>query len=301
MVINMELRNLNAFLKVAEEQSVTRAARALGYAQSTVTTQIQQLEEELGVPLFERIGRQLRLTDKGQQLLEIAGRIAAGAEEALSICADGDVEISGVLRLGIVESLQNSVFPGLMHQLHQNHPALQVVVKASDCDTLMELLLRNELDLIYVLDRRVRDPMLRTAYEKRENMFFAAAPDNPLADREKVRLEDILGQEILMTEKGLSYGQALMRYLADRGHTLESCLEIGNPDVILQLVMQGDGITFVPEYVVRRAAEQGKVKLLDYPTPEIEMWQQVLVHKRKWITPAMSALIGLIGTDPVCQ
>ncbi len=292
----MELRNLSAFMKAAEEQNITRAAKQLGYAQSTVTMQIRQLEQELGVELFERIGKQLRITDKGEELLEIAGRIMTAANEAKAL-GRGQEQAEGKLRLGIVESLQNFVFPRIMHRLHREYPGISLVVKASDCDTLKAMLLRNEIDLMYVLDRRIRDPLLVTAYEKKEQMYFVASTGNALCGREGLTLEDILSQEIIQTEKTLSYGRELNAYVARQGYTFSSYLEIGNPSVIIRLVAQNDGITFAPEYAVEEALRRGRLARVNYQIPEIEMWQQVIYHKNKWVTAGMKAFISMTAEE----
>lgn len=288
----MELRNLIAFIKVAEEQSITRAAQALGYAQSTVTMQIQQLEQELGFALFERIGRQLRITDKGESLLVIAGQIVTAMQQAQALGREEE-QPDGMLRLGIVESLQNVIFPQIMHQLHQRYPQMRLVVRAADCGTLQSLLLHNEIDLMYVLDRRLRDKQLITAFEKKEEMHFVAAPQNPLCRYDELTLEDILSQEIIQTEKHLSYGRELNDYVAAQGFVFASYLEIGNPNIIISLVMQNDGITFVPDYVVHKELEQGSLACLNYHIPEIEMWQQLIYHRNKWVTAEMRAFIAL--------
>ena len=104
----MELRNITTFLRVAELQNFTHAAQELGYSQSAVTVQIRQLEIELGVPLFERIGRSVNLTAPGQAFLQQAGEIIKAAERARDAVRTAP-EPEGTLRLGTMESLGASV------------------------------------------------------------------------------------------------------------------------------------------------------------------------------------------------
>ena len=104
----MELRNITTFLRVAELQNFTHAAQELGYSQSAVTVQIRQLETELGVPLFERIGRSVSLTAPGQAFLQEAGEIIKAAERAKDAVRTAP-EPEGTLRVGTMESLSASV------------------------------------------------------------------------------------------------------------------------------------------------------------------------------------------------
>ena len=105
----MEIRNLITFTKVAETQSLSKAAKALGYAQSTVTMQMQQLEQELGAQLYERVGKQIRITQTGQEFLSYAGAIVRMSEEALQVGKQDTSAVSGSLRLGILSPLSPEV------------------------------------------------------------------------------------------------------------------------------------------------------------------------------------------------
>ena len=97
----MEIRNLITFTKVAETQSLSKAAKLLGYAQSTVTMQMQQLEQELGAQLYERVGKQIRITQTGQEFLSYAAAIVRMSEDALKVGKQDTSAITGSLRLGI--------------------------------------------------------------------------------------------------------------------------------------------------------------------------------------------------------
>src|SRR5436305_2708758 len=112
----MELRQLETFRMVAGQLSFTRAATALGYAQSSVTAQIQALESELGVALFDRLGRHVALTESGQRLLEYAERLLSLAEEARTALADG-AEPTGTLTVGAPETALTYRLPRVLQRL----------------------------------------------------------------------------------------------------------------------------------------------------------------------------------------
>ena len=104
----MEFRNIYSFLRAAELGSFTKAAQELGYAQSTITTQIQQLESELGFPLFEHIGRRIDLTVHGREVIRYANQILHIQEQILDLHHTAPADIHGTLRIGIVESIMHS-------------------------------------------------------------------------------------------------------------------------------------------------------------------------------------------------
>ena len=112
----MELRNLNTFLRITQLGSFTKAAKELGYATSTITAQIQQLEEEIGTPLFERMGRKNVLTPAGQELIPYAQQMAQLSQQIEYLGDPKQREIRGTLRIGIVESILHSLLLPLLKE-----------------------------------------------------------------------------------------------------------------------------------------------------------------------------------------
>lgn len=288
----MEIRNLRTFVKTAELQNFTNAAKELGYAQSTVTAQIQQLEDELQIQLFERIGKKIHITDAGKQFLPYAQRILLLSEQAVRR-PDSETPVSGTLRLGIVESLQNHELAGLLHRYRRTCPLVNVIVKASDCQTLTDLLLKNELDIMYLFDTRIRQEEFISAYEAPVPMYFTVPCGHPLTKNPDAALKDILTFPFMETERHLSFGREFNHFLAQKGFTLHSCLEVGNPDIIVQLIKNGDGISWLPQYIIREELQKASISVLDYQISEITMYKQLIYHKNKWISPAMKAWIEL--------
>ena len=161
----MEIRNLITFTKVAETQSLSKAAKALGYAQSTVTMQMQQLEQELGTQLYERVGKQIRITQTGQEFLSYAGAIVRMSEEALMVGRQKDAAVSGSLRLGILSPLSPAVGSAIARYL-QSYPQVDLEVQTvQNPDDLLSRLRHNEIDLALTLDTLYTDADLLHALE----------------------------------------------------------------------------------------------------------------------------------------
>ena len=123
----MEFREISTFLQVAQYQSFSKAARHLGYSQAAVTIQIKQLEQELGVHLFDRIGKQISLTHQGQVFYRYAVSIRNDLEQAKNAVSDPST-LSGKLCLGTIESICASIFPDLLAEYHRLHPEVTISI-----------------------------------------------------------------------------------------------------------------------------------------------------------------------------
>ena len=139
----MEIRNLNTFTKVAEAGSLSGAARALGYAQSTVTMQMQQLEQELGAPLYERVGKKIRITQAGQSLLTYAVPIVRMSQEALLVGKEQSRVVDGSLRLGVLEVLAGEQMAARTNRYLQENPQVELALLTEPDSRSLELTKRD--------------------------------------------------------------------------------------------------------------------------------------------------------------
>lgn len=289
----MEFRELSTFLQVAKLQSFSKAARVLGYSQAAVTIQIKQLEQELGVHLFDRIGKQTSLTHQGSVFYDHAASIMrdiAQAKDAVS----RPQKLNGHLCIGTIESICASLFPSLLTEYHKLHPEVNISIRTDSPDQLLEQIDGNQLDLVYFMDKRVYDVKWEKVLEEPEEIVFAATADHPLAQRsEPLSLDDVLSYPMVVTEKNASYRLILEQYLAAMGKSLQPYLEIGNTDFILQFLKQNTGITFLPRFTVEKAVSEGYLRILSVKKFSIRTWRQILYHKDKWVTREMAEFIRL--------
>ena len=141
----MELRNINTFLHIAELHSFSRTARHLGYSQSAVSSQIAQLEAELGAPLFDRVGKTVRLTDAGQTFLGYARTLLATAQQAQAALQPAK-QISGSLRIALADSVCSTFLPGLLKRYHALCPQVELVLCTATADGMLQMLGTNQID-----------------------------------------------------------------------------------------------------------------------------------------------------------
>lgn len=286
----MDLRSLNTFIQVAELNSFTRAGEKLGYSQPTVSLQIKQLENELGVQLFERIGHTVSLTDSGREALSYAQRICHMSQEMIS-GASKQQEPGGIVRLAMADSLCSPLIMKEFAKFREQHPFISLHVTAAGTDEMFRLLDHNEVDIVCTLDSHIYSMNYIIANEEKIGVHFVCSAKNPLASAEKVTVEALIDQPFMLTEKGMSYRRLLDENLARNSMEIQPIVEIGRADLICDLVAQNMCVSFLPDYVTEAAVKKGQIIRLEVPDFNIELWKQLLYHRDKWMSRQLKAVM----------
>jgi DNA-binding transcriptional LysR family regulator len=289
----MELRHLHTFLAIADGLSFTRAASALGYAQSSVTAQVQSLEAELGVPLFERLGKRVTLTEAGHRLRPYAMKMIQLEQEA-RLAVPGRTEPSGTLHLGAPESLCAYRLPPLLARFRERFPRVKLVFKPANCNELWRNVIEGTLDVAFFLDQETEFPALHTTALVTEPIRVLVNPDHPLARLGVVTPADLAGETILHTEAGCTYRMLFDRQLAEAGVRPEVAIEFTSLEAIKQSAIAGMGIAVLPEIAVEAELALGRLVALKWHREDLSVLTQVAVHKDKWLSPTLAALLELV-------
>ncbi len=293
----MEIRNITTFLKVAATQNFSKAAEQLGYSQSAVTIQIQQLERELQTQLFERIGKRVYLTKSGEDFVAYANQIMNAVEQAAAFSGEKNT-LKGKLRIGGVESVCTTLIPELILELHEAFPEIELVIRSGTTDELIELAKRNELDFVFTLDKKLNHPEWICASQTAEEIIFAAPKKQNFP---AMSIEELVQKPFILTERGAAYRYELEQLLTEQELRIEPILEIGNTETIIKLLKRGMGYSFLPKCTVRQELENEELVQIQTDFPVVKMYCQLLYHKNKWLTPQMNAFIQLVkktGTNP---
>ncbi len=289
----MEFREISTFLQVAQYQSFSKAARQLGYSQAAVTIQIKQLEQELGVHLFDRIGKQISLTHQGQVFYQYAVSIRNDLERAKNAVSDPST-LSGKLCLGTIESICASIFPDLLAEYHRLHPEVTISIVTDSPGVLLDRMNENAIDIVYLLDRRIYDNRWCKTLEESEENIFVASPDHELALTEReLELDEVLRFPFFLTEKDASYRHMLEQYLASINRSVKPFLEIGSTEFIIHMLLKNTGISFLPKFTVQRELQQKQLTALNVRGFQMQTWRQIFYHKDKWVTREMQEFLRL--------
>jgi DNA-binding transcriptional LysR family regulator len=288
----MEFRQLKTFVTTAALLSFTKAANNLGYAQSTITSHIQSLEEEFGTMLFERLGKQIKLTKDGEHLYVYANQILKLSDEAKDLISSSLIP-KGSLLIGTAESLCTHRLPDVFRAFRSRYPNVEINIRFDACNDYRTLLRKNILDVIIFLDVACNDADLITHILFEEPMAVIAAPDHPLAKKQQITPHDINGQALILTEAGCSYRQVFESILTQAGAKPLSILGVSSNEVIKKFVCDGWGIGLLPYVTVDQELKNKQLVALPWTGPSFDIKAQLIYHKDKWISPALRAFIDV--------
>jgi len=290
----MDIRGLNIFIQVAELGSFTKVGEKLGYSQPTISFQIKQLEKELGVSLFDRIGHTVSLTDAGRDVLRYAQEICHLSQE-MCLGSSGRREPAGVLRLGVPDSLCEPLISRPFREFRRRYPKMSLQIYTGDTGHLLELLDHNEADLILTLDDHIYNPNYVIVEEEALDVHFVVSPENLLVQKDFVTIEELMQYPFLLTEKGMSYRRLLDEWLARYSMEIRPVLETGRADQICALAEENAGVAFLPDYVTAQSVRKGKLVRLRVLDFDMVVWKQLLYRREKWVSPQMAAMIDHIS------
>lgn len=294
----MEIKNLKTFIQVAELGSFTKAAAELGYSQSTISFQIKQLETELDAQVFERIHHTVALTERGREILNYAHQITKLAQEMSEEVREGNL-VGGHLRVAMADSLCSKLLEERFLHFRERYPNITLKIIAAGTEEMFRLLNQNQVDFVFTLDSHIYNAEYVVVKEEQMQMHFVAGKDwalEALASGE-LSIRQLMGQPFLLTEKGMSYRRLMDEKLAAMFLEVEPILEVGNTDLICRLVEQGAGISFLPDYATAQAVEVGTMVHLPVHDFDVEIWEQILHHRDKWVSPQMQAVIDYFTKD----
>ena len=290
----MTITQLATFLKIAETQNFTTAANLLGYAQSTVTMQIRQLEDELGCLLFERLGKTVVLTPEGERLAVHAEKMMQ-LEREIMLDVPAAKEPSGVLRLGVSESLCYNRLPRLLLEYKKRYPRMEIQLSFIMHDTFPALLKKGALDIAYSLNPDAYCPDLLMLNSASETLGFYASPGHPLAKKAQVTETDLAGIPLLLTSHNCSFRHMLLEDLASASVTPQIALETSSKEILKQFAANELGVAFMPDMAAQAESEQGLLKKLCWAGHEFPVFSRIYIHKDKRLSPAIQGLVSLIA------
>lgn len=286
----MEIRNLKTFLKAASMQNFTHAAKALGYSQSSVSAQIAQLEQEIGAPLFNRIGRQVTLTQYGEELLPYARELCTIALRMEQL-TQSEAFLGGTVRVGLTDSISELLLEDALISYHERFPRVQLELSLDTTEMLLERLKRGELDAACV----ITDPLPAAEWqiwaERSARIAAAANPALEICRQDSVTLKALAGQPLVLMERAAPYSLQFEQALSQRRLECSPVFRLQSAAAALRLIERSPFVTILPLYTVQSAADAGRVKLLSVPEWEVRQTVQTVLHRGKAMTPQVEGLL----------
>ncbi|MFM1654876.1 LysR family transcriptional regulator [Brevibacillus sp. B_LB10_24] len=284
----MDIRQFQTFKTVVDVNSFTKAAQALQYSQATITSHIHQLEAELGVPLFDRLGKKIQLTAIGQELYPYVEDLLTTYSKIKNLSAVGEM-VTGDIRIGASETMMICRLGSVLSSYKQNYPEVNISCIEDDCVHLRRRLHSGELDIAIVLEPKVNDPNLIAEVFSEEPLVFIGGVNLDIAN-----IEEADGECIIFSGKDCSLRRYFERFLLDKGIDASNHLEFSSMEAIKQCVANGLGISLVPAVRAEALLREQKVKKLGCRDKEPLFLAQMVYHKNKWLSPAHRKFIEYV-------
>ena len=247
----MDLRQLEILQAIAETGSFTASGRKLHVSQSAISRQILLLEEELGEPLFLRVGRQVRMTPAAESLVQLGQRVFLDVRDTVGSITDRTRELRGTLRLSGGMTVCRYVFPPLLKHLRRVHPHLDVRLTVALAGRSVQEIRGGRVDA-GLLTLPVEETDLVTVPALREELLLVTAPTHQLAKRRKVLARDLAGLPFVLFEMGSATRKVIDHFFAAQRIEPTIVMDTENVEIIKAMVKTGLGVGIVPYQAVAR-------------------------------------------------
>jgi len=259
-MLHLTLRQLQVFEAVARCLSHTLAAKELYLSQPAVSMQLKQLEQSVGLPLFEQVGKQIYLTDAGREMLQYSRIISEQLHEMEAVFGEMKGLERGHLDISVV-STANYFMPQLLAKFCQLHPKIQVSLHVANRDAVLQQLAENRTDLAIMGQPPEGVEMLAQSFMKNP-LVVIAPPGHPLCKLKRVKLEQLEQESFLLREQGSGTRSAMERFFSEHGVQFHAGMEMGTNEAIKQAVQAGMGLGIISMHSAELELETARLAVL---------------------------------------
>ncbi|URZ18566.1 LysR family transcriptional regulator [Clostridium felsineum] len=289
----MDIRHFKTFKSIIEEGSFSNAAMKLGYTQSTVTSQIQQLEQELSIKLFEKIGRNMVLTTSGKELIPYANELLDTVKKIESIGKFGD-KITGELKIAVAESLMSYKLQNVLSLFKEKAPNVKLSIISLNCLDIKNILSKGEADLGLMYDVGSKNDSLITVKLADFTLTLICSPRLEQNKFDFCTPNQEINTSLIINEDESINRKILENYFRVNNILLDNTIELWSIEAIKKCVASNLGISFLPRFTVEEELKNGKLKELEAGCSDTKITAIYAYHKNKWISPAMSLFIQIL-------
>lgn len=288
----MDLLRLQTFRTVATLMNFNQAAKVLHFSQSTVSAQIKNLEDEIGVQLFKRIGKSISLTEAGAKMLVYADKLLAIKDEAMADIT-GRNKISGLLTIRMPQTVATHYLPRILCDYQPRFPEVRLDITSCAMHSLEHELQIGAVDLAFLFADTISAKNLECEVLRIEPLAVVTHQGHPLATRETAGIKDIEGQVLLFPKSDCGYRMTFEQELVTERVTPGTVIEMNSIEAIKQTIKAGIGVTILPEIAIGRDLEKGE--LVRVPWSETLETAVLMIHYgNKWLSPAVGAFMNAV-------
>jgi DNA-binding transcriptional LysR family regulator len=287
--MRLTLRQMEVFAAAARTENVSRAAERLAMSQSAASSALVELERQFDCPLFDRIGKSLRLNTTGRGLLPQVEDLLARASEIETILGGGQL---GPLAVGATMTIGNYLATLIVADYLQHHPESQIELKVANMRRVLDGVLRCELD-IGLIEGAVNDPDLSSELWRADELVVFCAPGNPLSASGQVSTKVLAGQPWILREAGSSTRDLFDRVIAPQLGKPLIRLQLEHTEAIKRAVEAGLGLACLSRVALHEAFRRGSLVELHTPQFDLQRNFHFVRHRLRHVSPASKAFIEL--------
>jgi DNA-binding transcriptional LysR family regulator len=290
----MELWQLEVFMAVVEEKSFSRAGRRLGRTQPAISSSIKLLEGELGEPLFDRLGKSIKLTAAGELLTDYAKRLLSLRGEALDAMGELRGLGRGTLSLGANETTCLYLLPEVLASFKRAYPHVQVDIQRAITRAITEKVVDGSLDF-GIVTLPIHNPRLETVTIHQDDMALIVSPSHKLAARRSVQMTDLAGEPFILHKIGTTTRERLVKHFIDGGVKMKVTIELASIETIKRFVSIGMGISIVPRLCIAKEIEDGSLRALTIRDARFQRRLGLIYNKGRYQSQAARAFVALVS------
>ncbi|WP_165767304.1 LysR substrate-binding domain-containing protein [Parendozoicomonas haliclonae] len=297
--MHITLKQLQVFQAVSQHQQVSLAAKALFITQPAASMALRELEKQLGVKLFDRLGNRLVINSNGRHLQPYVRDLLYRATDIEQLFSSANNALSGTLLVGCSLTIGNHLMPSLLSQMQKQMPAVTPKAFIQNTQSLLEQLLHFKLDIALV-EGRCQHPDLISIPWREDNMLIVAAPNCPHRNQSLISLEQLQDEVWVLREQGSGSRDIFDDLIAPSLDNRYRVFEIQHTEAIVNSVQEGLGITCISHLSVHRQLQSGE--LITLPVSGINLHRQmhIVLHKDRAENKTLKSFIDLCRENAGC-
>lgn len=286
----MDIRGLEVFLSVAKHLNYTRAGEEVNLSQPSVSIRIKQLENELGMKLFEQLGKKVALTDAGLLLLPHARRVIAAIQDAKQALEELQGLERGLLRVGASTTPGMYLIPQIIANFKERYPKIEIHLGIKDTRQVEEGVIRNEFDFGFVGGHLAGDEVDVLPWVT-DQLVLVVPPTQRLARKKSIKAEDLRKEKFILREVGSATQATIASHLQKLGLAVETVMKMENPESIKKAVQSGLGIAFISRFVVETELKAKSLVAVRVLGLDIRRELKIVYRKDKHLSRAARTFI----------
>jgi DNA-binding transcriptional LysR family regulator len=293
--MNFTLHQLNVFGMVAAQGSMTRAANQLHMTQPAVSIQIKQLQDSIGVPILEQVGRRLYLTEAGELLYEVYKSVNGELESFDAAVSQIKGGLRGILTISAA-STAKYFLPYLLGEFQKRYPSVEISLKVTNRDEVLRHLEENEYNLA-ILTQVPKDRSIKSVSFLENPLVMCAPPGHPLEDEKKISLASLKNEAFIFREPGSGTRMVMESILKKERIQPEIAMELGTNEAVKQAIMAGIGISLISRLSLQSEQKLNRICTLDIKDFPIQTNWHILYKKNKNLTPVTQNFLNFLTEE----